>query len=122
MRKISAIFVCFVFVFGCFMFKSSPQKMSFAKTTLPYKAMATMEVDSKRILFSHNENQKLPMASTTKIMTCLIVLENSNLNSIVTVGEEILPMYGTNIYLDQTAFEIKNIKPEKQKGIYARFA
>ena len=100
MRKISAIFVCFVFVFGCFMFKSSPQKMSFAKTTLPYKAMATMEVDSKRILFSYNENQKLPMASTTKIITAICVIENTkDLNKIIKIPKQAQGIEGSSIYL-----------------------
>lgn len=42
--------------------------------------------------------------------------------TISTVNTQQIAIYGTNIYLDQTAFEIKNIAPEKQKGIYARFA
>ena len=59
-----------------------------------------MDLDSGRLLYENNSQEKKLIASTTKIMTCLIALENSNLNSIVTVGEEILPMYGTNIYLE----------------------
>ena len=31
--------------------------------------------DSGRILFGKDERRKLPMASTTKIMTCILVLE-----------------------------------------------
>ena len=37
---------------------------------------------------------------TMKIMTCIVVLENSDLNDMVTVGEEVLKMYGTNIYIE----------------------
>ena len=42
--------------------------------------------------------------------------------TISTANTEQIAIYGTNIYLDETAFEIKGIGPEKQKGIYARFA
>ena len=30
------------------------------------------------VLFSQNENQRMPVASTTKVMTCLVALENSS--------------------------------------------
>ena len=39
--------------------------------------------NSKAILYGKNENMKTKMASTTKIMTSLIVIENTNLNNIV---------------------------------------
>lgn len=41
---------------------------------------------SKAILYGRNENMKTKMASTTKIMTALIVIENTNLNNIVEVS------------------------------------
>ena len=37
--------------------------------------------------------------SITKIMTCIIVLENSNIEEEIVVGDEVLSMYGTNIYI-----------------------
>ena len=56
--------------------------------------------NSKRILYQKDIHSKRLIASTTKIMTAIITLENSNLNDIVTVGEEVLSMYGTNIYVE----------------------
>ncbi len=43
---------------------------------------------SKKIIWGKQENTKRPMASTTKIMTAIIVLENTNLNEIVTVSKK----------------------------------
>ena len=43
---------------------------------------------SKKIIWGKQENTKRPMASTTKIMTAIIVLENANLNDIVTVSKK----------------------------------
>lgn len=40
---------------------------------------------SGRILFEKNGNKHTPMASTTKIMTAIVVAENSNLSDIVTI-------------------------------------
>ena len=42
--------------------------------------------NSKAILYGKNENMKTKMASTTKIMTSLIVIENTNLNNIVEIS------------------------------------
>ena len=41
---------------------------------------------SKTILYGKNENTKCAMASTTKIMTATVVLENANLNDEVTIS------------------------------------
>lgn len=45
-----------------------------------------MDADSGRILYGKNENEKLPMASTTKIMTCILALENADMEDVVTVS------------------------------------
>lgn len=45
-----------------------------------------MEGKSNRVLLGKNYNQKLPMASTTKIMTCILALEHANLSDKVTVS------------------------------------
>lgn len=43
---------------------------------------------SGSILFKKNENEKRKMASTTKILTALIVIENANLDDIVTISSK----------------------------------
>ena len=59
------------------------------------------DMDSKRVFFERDSNiRKLP-ASTTKIMTCILGIENNNLFDVVTVGDEILKMDGSNIYLEK---------------------
>lgn len=50
------------------------------------RSAALMDASSGRILYEKDGNKKLPMASTTKIMTCIIVLENSKGNEVVTVS------------------------------------
>ncbi len=59
-----------------------------------------MDMDSGRVLASRSMHEEKLIASITKIMTCIIVIENSNLDKEITVGEEILKMYGTNIYVE----------------------
>ena len=59
-----------------------------------------MEMNSGRVLYEYNSESKRLIASITKIMTCIIVLENTDINEKVTVGEEVLKSYGTNIYIE----------------------
>ena len=64
------------------------------------KSSIVMDVDSGRIIYKNNIHEKHLIASITKIMTCIVVLENANLEDKIVVGEEVLKMYGTNIYLE----------------------
>lgn len=64
------------------------------------KGMCVIEKDSKRILYSKNQNLQLPMASTTKIMTAITVLNNcQDLNSYIQVDDCAIGVEGTSIYL-----------------------
>jgi len=45
-----------------------------------------MDAESGRILYGKNEDAVLPMASTTKIMTLLVALEEADLSEVVTVS------------------------------------
>lgn len=64
------------------------------------KSAVVMDIDSGRILYQKNMNEKRLIASITKIMTATIALEKGNLDDIYKVGNEVLEMYGTNIYLE----------------------
>lgn len=46
-----------------------------------------MDTASGRVLYGKDENTALPMASTTKIMTCLLALENGNPDSEVSFSK-----------------------------------
>lgn len=51
------------------------------------KAAILMDGSNQRVLFGKEEKTELPMASTTKIMTCLYALEHGNLSDIVTFSD-----------------------------------
>ncbi|MBE0068125.1 D-alanyl-D-alanine carboxypeptidase family protein [Thermoanaerobacterium thermosaccharolyticum] len=63
------------------------------------KAAIVMDQKSGRVLYEKNINEKLPMASTTKIMTLLLALEYGNLNDIVTVSKRAASVGGSSIWL-----------------------
>lgn len=54
---------------------------------------------SGSILFGKNENEKRKMASTTKIMTAIVVIESSNLNDIVTISSKAAGTGGSRLGL-----------------------
>ncbi|MDO4438198.1 MAG: serine hydrolase [Eubacteriales bacterium] len=52
------------------------------------EAFALFDITDKEIISQKNSFEKVYPASTTKILTCLVALENSNLDDIVTVPKE----------------------------------
>ena len=62
-------------------------------------AEIAMELTSGKVFHSKNENRRLPMASTTKIMTALIVSEECDLSEVITVPAQAVGVEGSSIYL-----------------------
>ncbi|NLL72586.1 MAG: D-alanyl-D-alanine carboxypeptidase [Clostridiales bacterium] len=56
------------------------------KLKLNSKSALLMDGENNRVLYEVNGYEELPMASTTKIMTCIVTLEKGNLNDVVTVS------------------------------------
>ena len=54
---------------------------------------------SGRILYEKNGNKQTPMASTTKIMTAIVVLENANLTDVVTISSKAAGIGGSRLGL-----------------------
>ena len=63
------------------------------------KACVIIDAQSGRVLLSHNADAPLPMASTTKVMTALLALENGDLDAPVTCSRNAFGVPGTSIYL-----------------------
>lgn len=51
------------------------------------KSAILMDYTTGEVLWAHNEREKLPPASLTKILSAIIILESGDLHRIVTVGE-----------------------------------
>jgi len=65
------------------------------------KSSIMIDLNNGRVLYEKNSNERKLIASTTKIMTFIIAVERvKDINKKVTVGDEILKMYGTSIYLE----------------------
>ncbi len=72
-----------------------------ANLQLYAQAAVLMDADSGRVLYGKNENEILPMASTTKIMTCILALEYGNPDDIVEVSAYAASMPKVKLYMQQ---------------------
>ncbi len=52
------------------------------------RAAVIYDRSTKQVMWGKKETEKRPMASTTKIMTAIVVLENSNLLDVVTISQK----------------------------------
>lgn len=88
--------ICSMFVFGSI-------KVVFAneiEIMTPAKAMVVLEGNSNEILYSFNCDNRLPMASTTKIATAIVAIENcEDLDKKFIVSDNSIGIEGTSIYL-----------------------
>lgn len=65
------------------------------------EAAVLLDADSGRVLYGKNEKEILPMASTTKIMTCILALEYGNPDEMVEVSSYAASMPKVKLYVKQ---------------------
>lgn len=58
-----------------------------------------IEAESGKIIYAKDENTRRGMASTTKIMTAIVAIENMPLDTIVTVPAQAAGVEGSSVYL-----------------------
>lgn len=63
------------------------------------KSATILDAKSGAVIYEKNTSEKLPMASTTKIMTALAVLDAANEDDVVEVSEKAVGIEGSSIYL-----------------------
>ncbi len=75
-------------------------KITIAKADSPAKAECVMEANSRRILYEAHGDVRLPMASTTKIVTAVTVLSFcENLQEEVIIPPQAAGIEGSSVYL-----------------------
>lgn len=60
-----------------------------SEPTLNSRYVVAFDRTSKTILFGKNENKQVPMASTTKIMTAIVLMENLGISNELTLDSEV---------------------------------
>ena len=59
-----------------------------------------MDLDTGRVLYGYNTNEKKLIASITKIMTAIVTIENADINKQIEVTDVIYEAYGSGIYIE----------------------
>lgn len=85
----------------CFVLLLIPAARASEPFTVAAKGAVLIDGASGRVLFGQNENAEFPMASTTKVMTTLLALENADLDEPVTAGKNAHGVTGTSLYLSE---------------------
>lgn len=62
-------------------------------------AEIVMEVNSRRVLYGKNISEEKAMASTTKILTAIILIEDNDLSQVVKIPKEAEGVEGSSVYL-----------------------
>ncbi len=72
-------------------------------SALSVSASSAVVIDgvSGHIIYEKNAYKKMPMASTTKIMTAICTIENINTNIPITVDDRAVGVEGSSIYLEK---------------------
>ena len=91
MKRKGIRFIAFILIFALLFTQvafAAAQNDTEVSTTptelnLPCKSAILIEETTGQVLYEKNADLRLPMASTTKIMTALVALENSELDDII---------------------------------------
>lgn len=101
-RLIAPFFIFFMMILQFF----TPNSAVFAsasgnqKEITDAESMVTIEASTGRVLYEKDKNKKLPMASTTKIITAIVALENQkDLDNKHLITKEMTGVEGSSIYL-----------------------
>ncbi|MCR6545848.1 D-alanyl-D-alanine carboxypeptidase family protein [Dehalobacterium formicoaceticum] len=92
-RSLFNIFMIIVMTFGVV------SGTAYASPEVTAKSAILIDASSGRILFEKNAHERLPQASTTKITTALLALENADLSKQVQVPADFVNPGESNIYL-----------------------
>ncbi len=95
MRKVACFLIITILL--------STYSLSFAETNLNLQSEGSVliDYDTGKVLYDNNMDKLLYPASTTKIMTAILAIENSNLEDIVTVDQEVVSLTeGSHIALE----------------------
>ena len=95
MKRMVCLILTILMTFSFYIIYADPN------VTTSAKAAVVMDVKTGRVLFSKNPDIKLPMASTTKIMTTLVAIESGRLNETAKVSRKAAFTEGSSIYLKE---------------------
>lgn len=85
--------LCLILIIGCLLSPLNVSFITYAKELpeepeqLYARSAVLMDADSGRVLFGKEESVARPMASTTKIMTCIVALEQMQEEQVISISQ-----------------------------------
>ncbi len=103
-KNTTLIYICVIFIslllfLMLTIYASATHKSTAFSGRISAKAAALYEPTEKRFIYSKNGKEQLPMASTTKIMTAIVVNEHCSMDDVVIIGPESVGIEGSSAYL-----------------------
>ena len=102
MKRTAAILLCFLLT----AVSVPPHAGAKSRGEISAKDYILMEAATGRILAAANENTRLPIASTTKILTALITLEQPSLDSFFTVNADAIKVEVSSMAVSYTHLDV----------------
>lgn len=98
--RVLVLAICFVTVIGSFI-ENIYAEGEFEPVNIDVSAESAVLIEASNgaIIYSKNADVRMPMASTTKIMTALVAIESGNIEREVTVSAEAVGVEGSSVYL-----------------------
>ena len=93
-------YICFFMIWAIVISLST---RVYAKLDLSAQSAILAEKNTGRVLYEKNADKKMPMASTTKIMTAVVALEQEDikLDDIIEISENASNVEGSSMYLQK---------------------
>lgn len=99
MKKILALLLSLILASLCLVIPVSSSNKGYI--ALSAESAVLLDLDSRAVLYEKDSDKRMGMASTTKIMTALVVAEHCELEQEVRIPDEAIGVEGSSIYLQQ---------------------
>lgn len=93
------VLICIISAIFISVFVPFSARASVLDISVSASSAVLIEAESGRVLYEKDADKRRPMASTTKIMTALVALENGGLDMAVKIQKEAVGIEGSSVYL-----------------------
>lgn len=99
-KQFLAFFLAFLMIFPLFSLNIVAKSDGIGKISA--QSAILIEAESGKVLYSKNAEKRMPMASTTKIMTAILAIEcGISLDTVIKIPKDAVGIEGSSIYLKE---------------------
>ena len=98
-RKAISLFSILILLFHMLILPLRAEETAQSPPSLSAQSAILVEAESGSLVYEKNAHMRMPMASTTKIMTALVALELASPDTVITVDGRAVGTEGSSVYL-----------------------